>query len=468
MNTKVRIKSVFDFVLPAALLAAFIAGFLCRSDGGINLDALMYARRAMQLPAVQDNLFPPGQPLLLRLMVIFGGDYFVAGKLLNAACLLLILCFSFYKKFFFRETLFLLCTKAGIGLWSFSFSEIPFLTALYFQFFLLFRLLDGKPGKWDAALLAALQGTFLLLRHAGLFLFPGLVISGFFLFRKGGPQELRKPWSRWLLMSIAVMAAILAWNYLRFHSFFGEQLRGSPEAVSAQEWKEHFQLNLRGLLSLANPFFSLVFQYGESSLFSRLALLADGLFLLAFLWISREVLRNGGLFASSLYITGAGYLLLLFAASFGAGIETLNTRLMAPGLWCLYFPFLLYASRRLRPDLFAAFSLACLGIGTAYLLKTPAWYPAIRARAESLLAARPEARYFVIDRDRIPPRRYSLPGTGISLTYYHPVLAESYVNRHAIMILRPEMEELETHEASVKAPASLLLNSSCRLQEGLR
>jgi hypothetical protein len=176
MKTASENLSGFDSALTAALIAAFFAGFLLRSDGGINLDALMYARHAMLLPEMADNLCPPGYPLLLRGFAYFTGDYFLAGKILNACCLLLLLVFSWKKQFYFRETLFLLCTRAGSGIWSFSFSEIPFLTFLYFQFFLIHRFTQQKSGKGEMVAMVLIQSALLLIRHAAVFFFPSLII----------------------------------------------------------------------------------------------------------------------------------------------------------------------------------------------------------------------------------------------------------------------------------------------------
>jgi len=448
-----------DTLLATGLMLGFLAGFLFRSDGGINLDALMYARHAILLPEMADNLCPPAYPLLLRGFEFFAGDYFLAGKVLNGCCLLLLLFFAWKRDFYFRETLFLLCTRAGSGIWSFSFSEIPFLTILYFQFYLAHRFAEQKAGNGEMAAMVLLQGALLLLRHAAVFLFPGMLVAAFLL--PGSGDGSRKRWLQFLWLSALLSAGILVWNYISFGSFFGENFRGTPDAVSAEEWKEHFFLNLRGLFGFANPFFSLVFQFGEAGWASVAALLLDGFFLLLFIRYSLRIWHSQELFSRILFITGSFYLLLLFASSFSAGIETLSTRLMAPGLWCLYFPVLIYLNSRLKPAAFVTMSVICLLISIGYVLKTPSWYPSIRADARKLLIDNPQARWFFIDRDSIPLRHYSIPFTGISLSYLHPVLAESYVNQHALMILKPQLELIDSSKAAKVPEQQILFNSRC-------
>ena len=309
------------------------------------------------------------------------------------------------------------------------------------------------------AAMLLIQGALLLMRHAAVFLFPGMMLAVFLL--PGTGDGRRKKWLQFLLLSVILCAGILGWNYLSFGSFFGENFRGAPDAVSAQEWKEHFFLNLRGLFGFANPFFSLVFQFGEAGKASLAAFLLDGIFLLVFILTSLRILRTRDLFARILFLCGGLYLLLLFASSFSAGIETLSTRLMAPGLWCLYFPVLIYLNSRLKAAQFSILSGICLLISIAYVLKTPAWYPSIRADARKLLDENPEARYFLIDTDSIPLRKYNIPFTKISMSYRHPVLAESYVNQHALMILKPQLELIDSAKAAEIPEHQILFNSRC-------
>ncbi len=465
--------SKHNLFLAAALILAFPSGFLLRSDGGINLDALMYAQKALLLPEIRDNLFPPAYPILLRFFAGFSADFFLAGKLLNAFCLLLMLGFSWRKQFFFRETLVLLCTKAGIGLWPFSFSEIPFLTALYFQFYLLYQFWQGKTNRMQVLAMAGIQVLFILLRHAGIFLFPGLLLFSLMLWQKKEKTEIPGSWAGFIGWSSVFLVAALGWNYIQFHSFFGEHLRGAPEALSAAEWKEHILLNLRGLFAMANPFFSLVFQYGDGGIISRIALFGDGLLLGLFLWLIYRTAKEKSPFQRLLLLNGSVYLSLLFVSSFQAGIEILNTRLMAPGLWCLYFPVIIYLNKNLKPSLLSVFAWLSLCLNLGYLLKTPAWYPGIRQDAKQILLEKPRAFYFFLDQDSIPARKYRLPFTDRELEYRHPVLASGYINRHALMILRPEMELLDSARMeSIAArrkgipPDSILLNSRCRIRAG--
>jgi hypothetical protein len=452
---------IAESVLLVFLFGATIVGFLFRSDGGINLDTLFYVRQAIDLPKIESNLFPLGYPALLRAVHFFCGDYFWSGKILNGICLLAILAFSWHKNFYFRETCILLCTKAGIGLLPFSFSEVPFLTLLYFLIFLLHSYSQNRPIKgWLFWMLLVFSGL-ILIRHSAIFLLPAFGFVGLILFVKKGKAAFGedKLWYWFLVLAAALLTIYLAWNFKSFGSLFGENLRGAPEAMSHSEWMNHIFLNFKGLMGAANPFFTLVFQHGDLGLIGWLVMLPDLFFAGLMFWLFWK--GATGEFAKMLLVFSISFLALMFLASLKAGIEVLNTRLLAPGLWLLYFAFLISFSSKIKSRILFSLAFFSLVINLALLLKTPASYLKIRERARLDLARKPEAKYFLVDKDHLPLSSYPIPFTGKVLKYQHPVLAQSYINRHALMMLRPELQELDSISARLHSEVEILRNSDC-------
>lgn len=455
-------------LLLLALPVSYFLFFLLRSDGGINLDGIFYARMASQLPAMENNLFPPGYPVLLRLMQFFTQDYFVAGKVLHFLCLTGILAFSYRQKFYFRETILLLCCRAGIGIWSFSYSEIPFLGCLYLQFFLVDQFLNGKAGRFWLPAMICLQLSMLLLRYSGIFMLAGPLLFTFQILLSGGSnrKDQFRNWLYYLLGSFLLMAFYLLWNIDAFGSPFGEHLRGGPDTTESGALVRHFWLNLHGLLASGNPFFSLIFENGNAGMVEVLVWIIDLSLLLFFLKSLRKIWIENQLFHRYLLLSGAAYCLLLFLSSFKAGIEVLGSRLLAPGLWCLYLPVI---SRICRQPLSRYFLLAggLLLFNFLMLLKVPVWYPEIRRQAKQILAKKKELKYFWTDQDSIPPRSYSIPLTGIKLEYHHPVLASGYINYHALGILRPGLQTIDSAGAIKLPEAQVIRNSECHIHPGI-
>jgi len=457
-------------LLLLALPVSYFLLFLLRPDGGINLDGIFYARMALQLPAMENNLFPPGYPVLLRLMHFFTQDYFVAGKVLHFLCLTGILAFSYRQKFYFRETILLLCSRAGIGIWSFSYSEIPFLGCLYLQFFLVEQYLNGKAGRFWLPAMISLQLSMLLLRYSGVFMLAGPLLFTLLIFLSGGSKgkgQIRK-WLYYLLGSFLLMAVYLLWNKDVFGSPFGEHLRGGPDTTESGAFARHFWLNLHGLLASGNPFFSLVFENGETGMLGMMVWLVDVIFLIVTANIALRVWREGILFHRYLLLSGIAYCLLLFFSSFGAGLETIGSRLLAPGLWCIYLPVLFGMANVLKGKKMLLLGGSLLFFNLILLLKVPAWYPEIRRQAKEILLKNSDLRYFIIDHDSIPIRRYQNPLTGNSIEYRHPVLAKSYINFHALAILRPQIRQIDSSEAINLPKAQLIRNSACRINPDFR
>jgi len=184
------------------LLIFFFSGFLLRSDGGINLDTILYVQNAEHLPALSTNIFPFGYSFGLKTFQFFLNDYFWSSKLLNLFCLVFILGLSWFRKFYFTETLVLLCLKVGIGLWSFSYSEPLFLSILYYQFYLLFQYFEehNQDRFWLIKMSMAMLAL-MLMRHTGIFILFGYGTFLVFLFWTKGRLILKQNYFQFILIS---------------------------------------------------------------------------------------------------------------------------------------------------------------------------------------------------------------------------------------------------------------------------
>ena len=110
--------------------AIFIPFFI--SYGGIVADTLSYIKIADSIPDVKSNLFPLGYPLIIRFFHSFIHDYYFSARIISILTVLLIGVFSYFKKFYFKETVILLCTKIFIFCVYNLISEGLFLGIFYF------------------------------------------------------------------------------------------------------------------------------------------------------------------------------------------------------------------------------------------------------------------------------------------------------------------------------------------------
>ena len=104
--------------------AIFIPFFI--SYGGIVADTLSYIKIADSIPDVKSNLFPLGYPLIIRFFHSFIHDYYFSARIISILTVLLIGVFSYYKKFYFKETVILLCTKFLFFAYTISFLKVYF------------------------------------------------------------------------------------------------------------------------------------------------------------------------------------------------------------------------------------------------------------------------------------------------------------------------------------------------------
>lgn len=429
----------------AVLLAILcVAAFLLRHDGGINLDSLVYARNAALLPGVPDNIFPIGYPAFLRLFHSLTEDFFWAGKAINLACLLVIFAFSYFCRFFFFETVLLFCTKVGMGLFAYTFSEPLFITVLYFQTYLVYTFFRSHPaGVTHQAAIVLLGLALLLVRHTGVFVVAGMGAFWLFLLMTNRPGFVARKWLNVLFFSVLLTVFCMAANYLHFHSFFGEANRGNPALEDLNALIHHFFTNLLGVFNLFNPAMSVAFFLLGSAALRYAFLLADLVFVAGFAWWLWRQLPKQDIFVKYLILMGFCYLGLIFFATFRAGVETLHTRLLAPAIFFLYFAVLISFSGKIRTRPFqaAAVGLLCVLLNFGHLVKNPCNYLAVRRAAMHMLEKKPDARYFFVDEDDAPVSTYRNPFTGSELRYVHKTMQSSVKNRYALFIIHPFLEE---------------------------
>jgi len=245
-----------------------------------------------------------------------------------------------------------------------------------------------------------------------------------------------------------MLLAYLTASYFIFGSVFGENYRGELEAITQQETMNHLILNFKGLVNGFNPFFTLIFQHNSPNanpLPVNLVLVIDLLLLGVYSWFIIKRFRPfTSLFYSMVLLVSVVFLSLMFFSSMAAGIENLGPRLLAPALFILYFVFIILFRRTYSQ--FWRYALVTgilsLFINLGFLLKTPASYLSIHAQAGRFLEKHPAAKYFYVDSDSTPVTKYPIPFTQISLEYQHPVLARSYISRHALFIINPDLQEI--------------------------
>ena len=125
----------YVFLSIAIVLIYFFQSFF-NATGGIGADSLSYFGIASDLPRLETNLFPLGFPVVIRFFYEIFGDYFWASKMLNVSMVIILLLFSYFKKYYFKETVLLFTGKTLFFALNYAVSEGLFVFMLYFLIYL--------------------------------------------------------------------------------------------------------------------------------------------------------------------------------------------------------------------------------------------------------------------------------------------------------------------------------------------
>lgn len=392
------------------------------ATGGIGADSLSYFGIASDLPKLETNLFPLGFPALIQLFHFIFQDYFWASKMLNISMVIIILIFSYFKKFYFRETVLLFAGKTFFFALNTAASEGPFIFLLYFLIYLFHERFNGKFKIIPFVLLSSLLLILLFtVRYSGIYIYLGVAFFWLMMvFRENGsPVEVDL--FKVLLVSGIGIAAYLGFNLCVYGSFTGENLRGTP----AQYYAVYVLRDILGMTGIFDPF--IMIKPASNSFVSiaiQIGLMVFDLMLLKYfiklVKRKKEVILLE--FHQLLWVISGVYTVALFVSGYFQQIEEMNVRMLAAANFCLYFSFLLIYFKNLKSDVFI-FRLGCfcLMFLTLYSLKMPVNYFKNRKQIEAQMPKFRNKKY-LYNNER--------GGEGTLTTYEIPVIKKSFQYKH--------------------------------------
>lgn len=348
----------------------FLQSFLL-SYGGIGADSLSYFGIASDFPDLKTNLFPLGYPLLLKSIYFFLNDYFWTYKVINVFLMIFIILFSWKSNLFFRETVLLFTGKTLFLVFTSAISENLFIFFLYFLGYHLYKLLQQENVKKHVLWASVIMFLMFMTRYSGIYIYSGIII--FFLWMIFSKKYINffNPLFFFLLFSGVGILGVLAFNFVYFESFVGENLRGTP----AQYTSVDLLRNIFGSVNAINPFigikpssnsyYSLGFQF--------VLFIVDVLLLFLFIKKYKKFSQeNESTFHQFLWITAFTYTLCLFLSGFFQQIEEQNVRMLAAANFCLFFSWLILYFQSAESDRFIwKLSVFFLFFTALYSVKTP-------------------------------------------------------------------------------------------------
>lgn len=409
-----------------ALAIVVVAVYFCQSffnaTGGIGADSLSYFGIASDLPHLKTNLFPLGFPVLIELFHLIFQDYFWAAKIMNITLILIILLFSYFQKFYFRETVLLFTGKTLFLIFNFVLSESLFVSLLYFLIYLFHERFHDrmKPPKF-IALSSLILVLLLTVRYSGIYIYAGVGVYWVFYFLKKKSSVITRDLLKVLIFSGIGIAAYLSFNYYTFGSFTGENLRGAP----AHYIPIYVFRDIMGITTIFDPFIGIKPASNSfASITFQVLLMFFDLFLL---WLFIRLVKKKKhlvnlAFHQFLWMLAGVYTVTVFISGYFQQIEEMNSRMLAASTVCLFFSFLLIYFKNLKSDRLI-FGIGCffLFFSTAYLLKIPSNYFNNRKQIEVQMPKFIGKKYLYND-EKV--------GKEVLTNYHIPIINKSFQYKH--------------------------------------
>lgn len=391
------------------------------SAGGIGADSLSYFGIASDFPKLITNLFPLGFPALIKVLHSVFQDYFWASKVLNVLMVIGILLFSYFKQFYFKETVLLFTGKTLFFALNIISSEGPFLFLLYFLIFFFHEKFQEKIKSGTFVICASILMVLLFtVRYSGIYIYGGIGLFWVVMILRRKTFPLKADLFRFLVVSGIGIVGYLSFNFFTFGSFTGEHLRGAP----AQYYPVYIFRDILGITNVVDPFIGL--KPSSNSFFSlafQVGLMIVDFVLLGYLiklYRSRKDLITVE-FHYLLWLMAGTYTIALFISGLFQQIEEMNVRMLAAANFCLFFSFLLIYFKDLKSDRLI-FRLGCLFLVflTLYSLKSPDHY---LKNKEQIAQQMPKfsGKKYLFDNEQ---------NQKITTTYHVPILKKSFQYQH--------------------------------------
>ena len=408
--------------LSTVIVLIYVFQSFFNATGGIGADSLSYFGIASDLPRLETNLFPLGFPVVIRFFYEIFGDYFWASKMLNISMVITILLFSYFRKFYFKETVLLFGGKTLFFALNWAASEGLFVFILYFLIYLFHQRFQNQIKSKFFIIFASL--LFILLfsvRYSGIYIFLGFGVFWMIMFLKNKFTPLNRDFFKVLLFSGSGILAYLIFNQYIYGSFTGENLRGAP----AQYYAVYILRDVLGVINVVDPFIAIKPASNSvvSIAFQVCLMLVDLMLLRYFIKLVRKKKNVINFdFHRLIWVVSGVYAIALFISGYFQQIEEMNVRMLAAANFCLFFSFLIIYFKDLKSDRFI-FRLGCffLLFLTGYSLKMPSNYFNNRKQIEVQMPKFSHKKY-LYNNER---------GGEESLTTYHvPIIKKTFQYKH--------------------------------------
>lgn len=452
-------------ILAALLVVVYFMQTFFISFGGIGADSLSYFGIAADLPHAETNLFPLGYPILLKLMHTLLHDYFWASKILNLLFTVILLGFSYYRKFYFRETVLLFAGKTFYFTFFGAMSEGPFIFFMYFLIYFLHQIFSERKHLYLNSLLASLMLILMFTsRYSGIYIYASAVLFCVLMIPRIKHQYYFSALWLFVLISGTGIGGYLLFNSTHFGSLTGENLRGGPSDHSFIQLIRNFL----GLFNAVDPYIGIKPMSNSlgSMAFQCFVFITD-IFILQYLVRYYRMAKETPLyyFHIFLWITAGVYGISVMASGWFQQIEEMGTRLMAASNFCLFFSFLiLYFQKNTSDKIIWRTGCFFFVFLVLYGLKDPGNYLKNKSAIEPQMTAFKNKKYlYNNEKNLITVTTYYLPVVKKSFHYTHTNKQKGKLKESIAGTINPGIKWIK--EDTVRDRSKVLYTSQLHLDQ---
>ena len=448
-----NIKSYYFLFFTGLVSIIFVSFFI--PYGGLVGDSHHYFRLAHYFPNVKWSIFPLGYPLLIKLFHRFTNDYFFSARIINILCYLLIGVFSYYKKFFLKETIILLCTKIFFYTFFLTLPESVFLTLMYFLFFFFYKFFKENISTFKFVVWASIITLLLFtVRYTGLYIFFSLGLYYFIWLHRGGfsRKTFKDGYFLYLVFAGVLICGYMIFNYFIFGDFMGEKYR-NPSYLKL--FSSVFYHQIISVFNSFNPLFAIKFWN-----ITTVTAIAEGIFFIMnifFLLFIVRLLRRvrkekdkDADFYSMIFLVGGVYLILMFVSTFFQGIEALNVRTLCEASLCFFIVLIfLYFKFNMNEKIIFSLAVFSLIFNSLYTMKVPGNFLKNREVVKKALVHYKGKKYFLDNSGNQKKKTvYHIPLINKSFSWTHENIQPGHINGYIIYSLNPEIDMIEKDTAN--------------------
>ena len=433
-------KADYFLIIVHLLILIFLPFFL--SNGGVGGDFHYYIKLANNLPALDDNLFPIGFPLFLRLFKSITNEYFYSSLFLKVTCSLFILWHSYKKQFYFREILLLMCLKSTVWIFVYQSSEYISLPFIYLFLYYIHQLFRNKISSKKFFIIVSLMGFILCsILYSNVFIFISSI--PFLLFLKHSSKEIKFTLFSTIACIGFLFALYLLFNYYTLGSFASENQRVNDEINHF--WQDTY-VDFIGLINLSNPFFYLkTFDY-TSTTKMVLSFCFIGIDLIFWYFSIHLLKKTKNTFVRFIVFVAILNGIFTFFAAMIQGIEPLGIRLLFTSsyLFCFALLITIRENKTFSDQTLFVICFISLVYNCCFIVKIPTNFLLYKNTVEEIVKNKASLpKYYIDDEKKIVETAYTIPIVDKTFNYIHENKQPDHIYRIILRMLNPSIEFLD-------------------------